>query len=103
MHALFLPVDSNGLAEADRYTALAPMFAGCQLVLVEGDSQTTAPKIEVWRSQLGRPPLAASDQSILAVVTDDNLTVSTAKLPRSDIASLSKWIFSRTCDQLLLG
>ena len=101
MHALFLPVESNDLAESDRYSALAPMFAGCQLVLVEGDSQTTAPKIEVWRSELGRPPLAASDQSILVVVTDDIVPVATARLPRSDVASLSKWILNKMCDQPL--
>ena len=103
MHALFLPVDLNDLAEEDRYSAMAPMFAGCRLVLVEGDSQTTAPKIEVWRSELGRPPLAANDQSILAVVTNDKLPFATANLPRSDVAGLSKWILSKMCEQPLLG
>jgi molybdopterin-guanine dinucleotide biosynthesis protein B len=99
MHALFLPVESNGLAESDRYLALAPMFAGCRLVLVEGDSQTSAPKIEVWRNEMGRPPLAASDRSILAVVTDDQPPIAVKALPRSDVASLSNWILSNMCDQ----
>lgn len=97
MHALFLPVEPNTLAESDRYSALAPMFKGCQLVLVEGDSQTCAPKIEVWRNEMRKPPLAANDPSILAVVTDDKPPVATTIFPRSDISSLTKWILRNMC------
>lgn len=97
MQAVFLPTDRDDAAEEDRYSVLAPMFARCQLVLVEGDLHTSAPKIEVWRGMLGTPPIAVSEQSIMAVVTDDALASTTAVLPRSDIARLAEWI----CDSML--
>src|SRR3972149_6397890 len=88
MSAIFLPADKNDIQEADRYAVFAPMFALCRLVLVEGDSQTKAPKIEVWRSEANTPPLAAQDKSILAVVTDDTPRVDIEVLRRSDVAGL---------------
>jgi hypothetical protein len=73
---------------------LASAFTGCRLVLVEGDSQTNAPKIEVWRSELGTPPLAGRDRSILAIVSDDVLPIETKVFRRSDVAGLVDWILN---------
>lgn len=97
MDALFVPA-TDDRAKSNRYAAFAPMFAACRLVLVEGDSQTDAPKVEVWRSDLGKPPLAVDDPSILAVVTDDPLPVEKLRLPRADVPGLSQWILSNTID-----
>ena len=99
MAAIFLPVDENAKGPEDRYSIFSPTFARCRLVLVEGDSQTTAPKIEVWRSDLGTPPLATHDKSILAVVTDDKLPLTVETLPRSNVADLSNWIVSKLLNQ----
>ena len=95
MTAIFLPADKNAGGSEGRYSIFSPLFARCRLVLVEGDSQTTSPKIEVWRSDLGTPPLATHDNSIMAVVTDDACPVSAEVLPRSDVAGLSNWILSK--------
>jgi len=103
MSAIFLPAGDNNLEGCDRYSIFAPMFAQCRLVIVEGDSQATAPKIEVWRSELGTPPLAACDPSINAVVTDDKLPFRAEVLTRSDVAGLSKWIISKMFDKPTLG
>ena len=103
MTAVFSPTGLTDRANDDCYLRVAPAFAGCQLVLVEGDSQTTAPKIEVWRSQLEMPPLAVEDPSIMAVVTDDTLHIAADVLPRSDVAGLSNWILSKVFDRLPLG
>lgn len=92
MNAIFLPTKSSDLSDADRYAMFEPLFASCQLVLVEGDSQTTAPKLEVWRAALGTQPLASSDPSILAVVTNDSPAVSTQILSRLHVAQLADWI-----------
>ena len=73
-----------------RYDAIAPMFTQCDLVLVEGHSQTTAPKVEVWRAANDKPPMASSDSSILAVITDDAVDVAAPVLPRSDVASVAE-------------
>jgi molybdopterin-guanine dinucleotide biosynthesis protein MobB len=96
MSAIFMPSSGAHSLERNRYDKFAPMFAQCELVLVEGDSQTTAPKIEVWRKELNTAPLANEDTSILAVVTDDPLSVAMDVLPRSDIAGLSTWIMAQT-------
>ena len=76
-----------------RYDAFNLIFAGCSIVIVEGDTQTTAPKIEVWRSSLGSPPLAKTDRSIIAVVSDDfDPDIAVPVWPRSDVFFLGEKI-----------
>jgi molybdopterin-guanine dinucleotide biosynthesis protein MobB len=94
MCAVFLPTDAKDSEVRDRYSFLASVFTDCRLVLVEGDSQTKAPKIEVWRSELGTPPLASRDGSILAIVSDDVPPIETKKFRRSETARLADWILS---------
>jgi len=91
MSAVFLPA-AEAQEDADRYASLAAAFSGCDLVIVEGDSQTNAPKIEVWRAALGVEPLAAHDKTILAVVTDDPLPIPAVIHSRGDIPKLANWI-----------
>jgi molybdopterin-guanine dinucleotide biosynthesis protein MobB len=88
MSAVFLPVARDCSSE-DGYTALEPLFAPCDLVLVEGGSQAQAPKIEVWRANLATSPMADQDPSMLAVVTDDLVDVRAPVLPRSDVRRLA--------------
>ena len=95
MNAVFWPpeetTDSN---REQRYDGFSPMFAQCDLVLVEGDSKTKQPKIEVWRESLGEAPLAAGDASIHAIVTDDRPQVEAPTWARSDVSALAKKILS---------
>ncbi len=79
-------------AGADFYRRLAPLYAECDVVLVEGDMEHAAPKIEVWRSGLGSQPLALQRNDILAVVTDDPLDLGLPIWPRSDVAGLAERI-----------
>ena len=66
------------------------MFNDCDLILVEGDLSTTAVKIEVWRSPVGKTPYAATDHSISVVVTDDPLESVPVVWPRADIGELAR-------------
>jgi molybdopterin-guanine dinucleotide biosynthesis protein MobB len=93
LNAVFLPTPP--LSSADRYAVIAPLFSDCDLVLVEGDSETTAPKIEVWRAQFEIPPLINQDSSIKALVTDDSILLSVPILPRNQIAKISDWIIEQ--------
>ncbi|QDT67475.1 Molybdopterin-guanine dinucleotide biosynthesis adapter protein [Planctomycetes bacterium MalM25] len=93
LSAVFLPSDDSGPSR-DRYAPLATVFASSDLVLVEGDSGTTAPKIEVWRAEVGSRPLAEEDLSVLAVVTDDDLPTAGLTLPRSDLQTLADWVIA---------
>lgn len=94
LSAMFLPSDITVGNDTDRYMAFAPLFAHCEFVLVEGDSQTKAPKIEVWRSAVGTTPLAQADTLCLAVVTDDDPSLPTRIpiLSRSKIDELAEWV-----------
>jgi molybdopterin-guanine dinucleotide biosynthesis protein MobB len=94
MSAVFVPLDRADDPTAC-YRAMAPMFATCDLVIVEGDSRTSAPRIEVWRASQGTPPLAVDDPAIAAVVTDDVVDVVPPILSRADIACLADWILER--------
>ena len=85
---VYMPRDPN----ADFYDRLAPMFTGCDLVLVEGDLQGPGLKIEVFRAAVGGDCLALTHPEIQAVVTDDPLEVSVPVLPRSDVPSVADYV-----------
>ncbi|TWU21770.1 molybdopterin-guanine dinucleotide biosynthesis protein B [Bythopirellula polymerisocia] len=91
MNAVFWPPESIDDSSLDsRYDVFESNFADCQLVLVEGDTQTQARKIEVWRESLGTAPLALKDPSILAVVSHDKVAnLAVPVWPRADISLLA--------------
>ncbi len=73
----------------DCYSRLEPMFADCELVLVEGDIEATGVKIEVWRAPMGTACLAGERSDIRAVVSDDQPEVNVPVWPRADVRSLA--------------
>ncbi len=94
MNAVFWKAEEDSSAE-DRYQAFAETFADCHLILVEGDTQTTSPKIEVWRKSLDTEPLAKADVSIQAIVTHGEVQgLVTPVLPRSNVAVVAKKILA---------
>ncbi len=93
--AVFVPNLGGADGGEDRYAALAPMYAHCDIVLVEGDTETNAPKIEVWRSALSTPPRYVDHPSVLAIVSDDAVPLQVPVLPRSDVTALVDWIMAR--------
>ena len=98
MNACFSPTD-NERGGDDRYRPFEPMFADCDLVIVEGDTETGADKIEVWRKAVGSAPIASTDPSVLAIVTDDTSTVDRLVLRRTDVDRLADWV----CQHLQLS
>ncbi len=95
MNAVFWPPEETADSTREqRYQQFSPMFENCDLVIVEGDSKTEQPKIEVWREETGATPMASSDASIYAVVTDDKPKVDTPTWPRSDVAAIAKNILA---------
>ena len=69
MTALFIPSES-AVRTDDRYVAFENAFADSDVILVEGDLQTTGTRIEIWRSGLAEPPYAVADAGIKAVISD---------------------------------
>lgn len=92
MHAAFWPVEpAADTAPRDaRYDRFATLFADCDLVLVEGDQQTAAVRLEVWRPEVSEEPLARADSGIQAVITDAPLSGIRHVWPRSDLAALAQ-------------
>ena len=90
MTAVFWPADDDAHDGSDRYEKLAPMFADCDLVLVEGNLQTTAFKVEVWRAAITEAPIASADASISAVITDDPVELGVPAWSRSDVSRIAK-------------
>jgi hypothetical protein len=71
------------------------MFAGCDLVLVEGDVEADRPKIEVWRRVAGPNLLCSKRSEIAAIVTDDDPgPLSVPIFPREDLSALLRFIES---------
>ncbi len=73
----------------DFYDCLAGMFAGCDLVLVEGQLDGPGKKIEVWRESVGGSPLAGERGDIAAVVSDDSLSLDVPVWARSNLVGLA--------------
>lgn len=96
MSAVFRPIRDTD-APADRYAWLQRMFSDCDLLLVEGDSQTDGVKVEVWRAAASQEPLATEDASILAVVTDDPIAAAVPVWSRSNVPALARRLLRLTC------
>ena len=97
--AAIVTADSLGVflrrePDTDVYARLAPWFADCDLVLVEGDIEVPGVKVEVWRAVMGTPCLAPEDPDIAAVISDDGPPVAVPVWPRSDLARLADLIFA---------
>lgn len=99
LNAVYWKPDSVDVRQGDaKYASFAPIMNPCDIVLVEGDTQTEAHKVEVWRAEVGTPPLAAGDPSIIAVVTDDPLPLDRPILRRDDLAKLGRFLLEQVAD-----
>ncbi|MCP4190847.1 MAG: molybdopterin-guanine dinucleotide biosynthesis protein B [Planctomycetaceae bacterium] len=84
--------ESAQLPDNKPYDMLESFMSDCDLILVEGDTRADAPKIEVWRNYGQKAPLASTDPSIQLVVTDEDISIETKVLRRSQVASIADWI-----------
>jgi molybdopterin-guanine dinucleotide biosynthesis protein B len=75
------------------YERLEPLFADCQLVLVEGDIDAAGIKIEVWRALPGSSCLALGRPDIAAVVSDDRPPVTIPVWARGSVPRLAEQIW----------
>ena len=87
MNAIFWP-QSTDQSKTETYEQFDSMMDQCDIVFVEGDSQTRSHKIEVFRATNSDQPMAALDPTIHAVVTDDSVTIGTPIWKRSELNSV---------------
>ncbi len=89
MTAIFVPGERETRGE-HRYEQFESQFENCDLILVEGDLQTTALRFEVWRAAVTERPYAADDAAIQAVISDDPVNgISCSVLARADVSSIA--------------
>lgn len=81
-------------AGTDIYAQVAPLFADCEFVLVEGDFQHPGLKIEVWRATIDGSCLAAEHAGMAAVVTDDQPKVAVPIWSRHDVPGVADRILA---------
>lgn len=65
------------------------------LLLVEGYKRADIPKIELHRPSLGQPLLAVSDPAIIAVASDETVTVSVPVLDLNAPLQIAEFIIDR--------
>jgi molybdopterin-guanine dinucleotide biosynthesis protein B len=86
----------RGAAEPSLEELLARM-ADCDLVLVEGFKNGDFPKLEVWRCELGKPPLWPHWPGIVAVASDAPSRVPTGvqALELGDIDAITELVLAQ--------
>ncbi len=72
-------------------------YAGdADMVIVEGFKHEKFPKIEVFTRQSGEAPLCVSgDETYLAVVSDDEVSVPLPRFARDNVDAVARFIISR--------
>ncbi len=82
----------NGAAEPSLPELLAKL-APADIVLVEGFKRSPIPKLEVFRSSNGKPPLHTHDPSIIAIAADTDFPeAGRPVLPLDDVAAITDFI-----------
>jgi len=87
--------DSGGIRGPvgdDRYRQFEPAFSDCDLVIVEGDTMTAAPKLEVWRAERGTELLAESLTNVLAIISDDSPATQLPIVARKSITAVADFV-----------
>lgn len=72
-------------------------FAPVDLVLVEGYKRDSHPRIEVWRSACGQPPIQPGDPLVRAVASDGPVAeVTVPVLDLNDTGAIARFILTET-------
>ena len=72
--------------------ALARKMATVEIVLVEGFKSAPIPMIEVYRQNLGRPPLWPEFETVVAVVTDAEIQCPRPILAPDDVRGIASFV-----------
>ena len=87
----------NRAAPEPALSELLARLAPCDLVLVEGSKGGDHPKLEVYRSSCGQPPLGPGVPAVEAIATDAATTLDTRleRLPLDDAEAVLDFILRR--------
>ena len=82
--------DGSDVTLDDLLARLAP----CDLVLVEGFKQEPIPKLEVYRPEIGKPPLFPERSDIVAVASNVALATGLPRLALDDVAAIADFVMN---------
>ncbi len=74
---------------------LLPLMAGMDIVIVEGFKRANLPKIEVFRSENGKPPACRGDKNLIAVVSNTPLDWGVPRYTDDDVEILTDVIIQK--------
>ena len=74
---------------------LVARMAPVDLLLIEGFKREPHPKLEVHRPSVGKPFLYPDDPHIVAIASDETLTVPLPLLPLGEVAAIADFILGR--------
>jgi molybdopterin-guanine dinucleotide biosynthesis protein B len=81
------------------FEELVRRMSPVDLLLVEGFKRHPHPKIEVYRSSLGKPHLHPEDPFVVAIASDEKLPeLPLPCLPLSDAGAVASFILAHECD-----
>jgi len=82
---------------------LMARMAPVDFILIEGFKRTSHPKLEVYRSVVGKPPLWPSDEAVVAVASDTPIPdCPRPVLALDDIAAIADLVEARAADPAAL-
>lgn len=92
LNAVFWNPSSSEVTGDARYDHFSLIFQECDVVIVEGDTLTSAHKLEVWRAERNTPAMAGSLSNVMAVITDDEYSGNNLVLPRKEVPRIVDFI-----------
>jgi molybdopterin-guanine dinucleotide biosynthesis protein B len=74
---------------------LLTKLSAVDLVLIEGFKRETHPKLEVFRAEVGKPPLHPDDPNIVAVATDGELKSHVPVVSLNDVEAVTDTLVAK--------
>lgn len=95
-HRLALMREIENPVPHNVHNLLAELDAGIDWALVEGFKNSDLPKLEIWRESAGKPALYPHDAGVLAIITDDAVSLpeptSLPVLDLNDAGLIAAWL-----------
>jgi molybdopterin-guanine dinucleotide biosynthesis protein MobB len=83
--AVHLPTPKN---DTRCYDHIMSLYADCDFIVVEGHCAGPGIKLEVWRKEANTEPIAATQNDVVAMITDDHCEIDLPTIPRHDVSKV---------------
>ena len=96
----FAIIQENNKEEEKSLYEILEIFAKnplskCDIIIVEGYKKEDIPKIEVFRSEIGKPFLHTNDETIFAIASEQKINAKIPYLDLNNISSITQFIIDK--------